>query len=153
MARPKGTVDPEREAHWRRILERFRKSGEPFRKFCSRENLSPNTFQAWRKKLRLRDEAEGKISTIKKGENRPSTLNESLAYWKAVLQAMQAYPGSANMFCREHRISSGTLHYWRKRIEELDNTKLAESENCGLSATPIFVSQSKQKRMASWHCM
>ncbi len=46
----------------------------------TREKISPNTFQYWRKKLRELAEAKGLTSTIRKGENRPSNEQEKLNY-------------------------------------------------------------------------
>ncbi len=118
MGRRKSTIDPEKEKYWRDLFARFHKSGKPFRKFCEDEGVSPNTFQYWRKELRQRDEERGKVSAIRKGDNRPSQVDENLEYWGKILEDIQAYPGSVNSFCKKYGISSGNLHYWKMRLAD-----------------------------------
>ncbi len=120
MGRRKNTIDPEKEKYWRDLFARFHKSGDPFRKFCTAEGVSPNTFQYWRKELRKRDEERGKVSAIRKGDNRPSQVDENLGYWRKILEDIQAYSGSVNSFCKKHGISSGNLHYWKMRLADQD---------------------------------
>jgi transposase-like protein len=69
-------LDLDKEERWRSVFERFRETQLPFREFCERENINPNTFQYWRRELRKRDEARGVNSKIKKGDNRPSQMDE-----------------------------------------------------------------------------
>lgn len=128
MGRRKGTIDPEKERLWRGVMERFRKTGLPFRKFCANENISPNTFQFWRRELRERDEKRGKVSEISKGENKPSQLPEKIKYWRQVIEDLDAYQGSGRSFLRKRGISSGSLHYWRTRLQEIDSCGSINSE-------------------------
>jgi len=45
-------VNPVLWNEWRQRLKRQRESGLSIAEFCRRENFSPHTFQAWRRKLR-----------------------------------------------------------------------------------------------------
>jgi hypothetical protein len=45
-----------REREWRRILDRWRRSGTTCRAFCRREALDENSFYHWKREVRLRDE-------------------------------------------------------------------------------------------------
>jgi hypothetical protein len=55
---PKNRVSPEREEEeWRERAEHFQQSGLSYRDFCRQEGISKNTFQFWRKELRMRDGA------------------------------------------------------------------------------------------------
>jgi hypothetical protein len=47
----------QREMHWRRTLDRWRKSGLNQLAFCQRESVNPNVFNWWVRALRKRDEA------------------------------------------------------------------------------------------------
>jgi len=115
-------LDLEKEQYWRSMLLRFQKSGLPFRQFCAREKISPNTFQYWRKKLRELDEARGLTSTIRKGENRPNNEQEKLNYWLRVIDDANTFPGSLNEFCRVNSIRSSSLYYWERRLRKLGLT-------------------------------
>jgi len=118
--------DPEKEKYWRKLFARFKASQLPFRKFCLQENVSPNTFQFWRKELRRRDDERGIASTISKGENRPCQIAEKTAFWKQILIDLKNHQGSENSFCRARGISSASLYTWRKRLNEmslLENSK------------------------------
>src|SRR5271155_714764 len=77
--RKKRKLDPDKEKHWRAVMEKFRTSEMTFRDFCAAENISPNTFQFWRRELRLRDEAAGVVSSISKGENKPLQVEANFA--------------------------------------------------------------------------
>jgi transposase len=46
-----------REAHWRRVLERWRRSDLSVRAFCQAEGVSEPSFYGWRRKL---DQADRK---------------------------------------------------------------------------------------------
>lgn len=120
MGKPKGSYDPAKEEYWRQLFKKFRKSQLPFKKFCQQENISSNTFQFWRKELRRRDELRGVVSTVTKGENRPSQLAEKVAYWKQVIADIKAHPGSVNSFCRKNKISSASLHYWTAKLKKMN---------------------------------
>lgn len=135
MGRRKNTIDPEKEKYWRSLFERFHKSGEPFRKFCEREGVSPNTFQYWRRELRKRDEERGSVSSIRKGDNRPSQERENLEYWGKIIQELQAYSGSVRSFCKKHGISSGNLHYWKTQLKKNSGMPPAKTR----ASTPNFV--------------
>jgi transposase-like protein len=116
-------VDKEKESHWRKVFARFNRSELPFRKFCVQENISPNTFQYWRRELRKRDEARGITSTITKGDNRPSNLQQNVDYWLGIINEINAYEGSVRSYCHSHSIASGTLHFWEKRLRDMKLTK------------------------------
>lgn len=47
--------DVEREAYWRRMLDRQRKSGLSVRAYCVREGLRESACRAWRRMLQHRD--------------------------------------------------------------------------------------------------
>lgn len=47
--------DTKREAHWRRLIGRWRESGQGVRPFCRREKLSEPSFYAWRRVIQERD--------------------------------------------------------------------------------------------------
>ncbi len=114
--RKKRRVDPERERYWREILKKFQASQLPFKKFCAIENISPNTFQFWRAELRRRDEEKGLESEISIGENRPSQLKSRTKYWTQIFSDLEQYRGSIRDFCKEHGITSGSLHYWQTKL-------------------------------------
>jgi hypothetical protein len=117
------TVDKEKEKKWRGVFARFQRSGLPFRKFCTQEGISPNTFQYWRRELRNRDEARGITSTISKGDNRPSNFQRNVDYWLRVINEINAYEGSVRNYCHNHGITSGNLHFWEKRLRGMKLTK------------------------------
>lgn len=54
--RPPSMTPTPREREWRRILERWKKSGATCRAFCRREALDENSFYHWKREARLRDE-------------------------------------------------------------------------------------------------
>ncbi len=111
------TIDPEREKYWRLILKKFVESQLPFKKFCELERISPNTFQYWRRELRMRDEARGVTPTITKGDNRSSNeRKKKVKFWLNVINELNSYSGSVNQFCREKGISSGNLWHWEKKL-------------------------------------
>ena len=55
------TWDLGREAHWRAIVARWRRSGRSVREFCQAEGLSEPSFYAWRRKL-TRVEPHGPVA-------------------------------------------------------------------------------------------
>jgi transposase-like protein len=116
-------MNEEKERHWRDVFVSFQKSELPFKEFCAREKISPNTFQYWRRELRKRDEARGITSAITKGDNRPSKLQQNIDYWLGIINEINAYDGSVASFCRSRDIASGSLHFWEKRLREMKLTK------------------------------
>lgn len=132
MARKPRRLDPERESHWRSVLENFRRSQMPFKKFCEQEKISPNTFQYWRSELRRRDEANGIESRIKKGDNRPSQADEKKRFWLNIIGKAQKNAGSISDFCRKHKITSGSLYHWEKRL-------IAEGLTNGFSEKNVLI--------------
>ena len=48
--------DPAKERFWRRMLQRWRRSGLSVRAFCQQQRLSEARFYAWRRTLSRRDE-------------------------------------------------------------------------------------------------
>jgi len=121
--------DPDKEQWWRDLLEQFQKSGLPFKKFCAREKISPNTFQYWRRELRERDAEGGIVTTISKGDNRPSELPEKIDFWTRILEEIERYPGSIRSFCSSRGISSGSLHYWTTRLKKMNLVPRTPKEN------------------------
>jgi transposase-like protein len=121
VRKPRAT-DYEKENHWRAVFAQFQKCGLPFRKFCAQEKISPNTFQYWRRELRNRDEARGTVSTISKGDNRSSNLQQKINHWLKIIDEINVYEGSINSYCRIHGVSSGNLHFWEKRLREMKLT-------------------------------
>lgn len=121
MRKPR-TVDKEKEEYWRRVFAQFQASGLPFKKFCVQENISANTFQYWRRELRHRDEVRGVTSTISKGDNRPSNLQQKIDYWLRIIDEINAHDGSVNSYCRSHGVASGSLHFWERRLREMKLT-------------------------------
>lgn len=143
-------VDPEKEKHWRDLLKRFQKSGQPFKKFCKSENISPNTFQYWRRELRRRDEEQGKISAISKGDNRPSQLHEQIRRWTQIIEELKIYPGSVRSFCKAQNISSGNLHYWKKRLKDMnlsDRFTQPASEPAHAEFVPVRVANNGEEHI------
>ena len=53
--RPRGSRDPAKERHWRRMVRQWRKSGLSVREFCDWQGLSEPCFYAWRRELAKRD--------------------------------------------------------------------------------------------------
>ena len=43
--------DPRKAEHWRRLIERWRRSGLSVRAFCDRYRLAVPSFYAWRRRL------------------------------------------------------------------------------------------------------
>jgi transposase-like protein len=121
-ARKPRTVDKKKERHWREVFVKFRRSELPFREFCARENISPNTFQYWRRELRKRDELRGITSAISKGDNRPSKLQQNIDYWLGIINEINEFEGSTRSYCRTRDIRSGSLHFWEKRLKEMKLT-------------------------------
>lgn len=142
-------VDPEKERHWRNLLKRFQKSGQPFKTFCASENISPNTFQYWRRELRRRDEEQGRISAISKGDNRPTRLHEQIRHWTRIIEEIKAYSGSVRSFCETRGISSGNLHYWKKRLKDmklLDGSPQSTKRPAHVNFVPVRVTNSDEER-------
>jgi transposase-like protein len=139
-------IDAGKENHWRKVFARFQKSSLPFKKFCALEQISPNTFQYWRRELRKRDQDRGVISKITTGDNRPSNLHEQVAHWRQIIAEKSRFQGSAREFCRKFGVSSGTLHYWQKKLGSLDRTA-ASSVRAGVSSVlvPVRVVDGDQK--------
>ena len=111
-------IDLKKEQHWRAVLHRFQESKLPFRRFCELERISPNSFQYWRKRLRQRDAERGIVSTITKGENRPSKMEEKREFWLHAIDEANNFVGSLRQFCIQRKISSGSLYNWEKRLRE-----------------------------------
>lgn len=110
-------IDPAKERYWRAVMVRFVKSALPFRKFCETEDISPNTFQYWRRELRNRDEKRGIASKVTKGSNEPSNLEAKTEFWLGIISELQSYQGSVKSFCRERKIASGTLYQWEEKLK------------------------------------
>jgi hypothetical protein len=47
--------DRKREARWRGLVTRQRKSGLSVRAFCAREHVTESAFYAWRREIGMRD--------------------------------------------------------------------------------------------------
>lgn len=109
-------TDPKIEKRWRAIFEEFHLSQLPFKKFCEREKLSPTSFQYWRSTLRKRDEANGIVSKIKAGENRPCDMEAKRQFWLKMIAKAQKYNGNITVFCDDNGIASGSLYHWEKRL-------------------------------------
>ena len=56
MRRGSRTRDPEKEAFWRRMIERQRASGLTIRGFCAAEGLSEPSFHGWKRTIAARDQ-------------------------------------------------------------------------------------------------
>lgn len=54
MAR-RGRRDRSKEWHWRRVLRRWRRSGQAVRSYCVEHGLSEPSFYAWRRIIEERD--------------------------------------------------------------------------------------------------
>jgi len=52
----------EKEAFWRRVLDRQRRSGLSVRGFCLREGVSVASFYSWRRKIFERDAQRGEAA-------------------------------------------------------------------------------------------
>ena len=47
--------DPRKERYWRRLLQRWQRSGLAIRAFCRQQGCSEASFHAWRRTLAQRD--------------------------------------------------------------------------------------------------
>lgn len=47
--------DPRKERYWRRLLQRWQRSGLSVRDFCTQQRCSEPSFHAWRRTLAQRD--------------------------------------------------------------------------------------------------
>jgi transposase-like protein len=45
----------QRETHWRRVVERWKASGQPKTVFCAREGINPPSLHRWLRELDRRD--------------------------------------------------------------------------------------------------
>jgi transposase-like protein len=45
----------QRETHWRRVVERWKASGQPKTVFCAREGINPPSLHRWLRELERRD--------------------------------------------------------------------------------------------------
>lgn len=116
MKRRRRKPDPEKEKFWRDVFRRFHASGMSFRKFCAQEDISPNTFQYWRRELRERDESAGIVSEIKSGENVSSAWEKRVEEWKATIEEARSHPQGVRDYCRKNKIASQTLYGWMRRL-------------------------------------
>jgi transposase-like protein len=48
--------DPAKERYWRRLLRRWKRSGQTGRDFCATHGLSEPSFYAWRREIAQRDQ-------------------------------------------------------------------------------------------------
>jgi len=60
----------EKEAFWRKILARQRRSGLSVREFCQGEGVSEGSFYAWRRELLKRDAATPDVADNRDTERR-----------------------------------------------------------------------------------
>jgi len=60
----------EKEAFWRRVLDRQRRSGLSVREFCQGEGVSEGSFYAWRRELLKRDAATPDVADNRDTERR-----------------------------------------------------------------------------------
>lgn len=56
MARRRGEWDVGKEHFWRRVLQKWRRSGQSIRDFCADNELAEPSFYAWRRTLAERDQ-------------------------------------------------------------------------------------------------
>jgi transposase len=47
--------DPQKEQHWRRLIQLWKNSGLTVRAFCARYHITQPSFYAWRRELKQRD--------------------------------------------------------------------------------------------------
>ncbi len=134
------TIDPEKEKYWRLVLKKFVESELPFKKFCELERISPNTFQYWRRELRLRDEARGSKPTITKGDNRPDNERQKkVNFWLNVIDELNSYSGGVNQYCREKGISSGNLWHWERKLVAQGLTEGTTAKKQSKALLPVRV--------------
>lgn len=71
-----GTRTPEakarREAHWRRVLERWRASGLPKTEFARKEGISPDVLGWWQAELRRRDRTQRRTNGSARRRSAPA---------------------------------------------------------------------------------
>jgi transposase-like protein len=138
--RKKRAIDKKKEKYWRDVFGRFQASGLPFRKFCEQEGISPNTFQYWRKELRLRDEERGVKSKISKGENRPTYYEGKIDEWKKHITAARKHPKGVADYCRRNKLASQTFYGWLARLKQIDPSwELPAATTANKSANAVFV--------------
>lgn len=53
--RGRGERDGAKERHWRRMIQRWERSGRTVRDFCTGEGVAEPSFYAWRRELAKRD--------------------------------------------------------------------------------------------------
>jgi hypothetical protein len=70
--RPGRARSPEKEAHWRAVMERWRASGQTIRAFCEAHGIKPWSFHNWRRELRARD------AERRRGESAEAVMTRAL---------------------------------------------------------------------------
>ena len=65
--------NPEREAHWRRVMARHRESGFSIAEFCRRESISEANFYSWRRELRQRSSRRASLNEAAKQDRSSSS--------------------------------------------------------------------------------
>jgi len=84
----------EREEFWRGVITRQAESGLSVAKFCKRETLAEQSFYAWKKKLRERDQVGRKLSRGNNGSvSNGAAAKSSTAFVPVEIE--QAMPAGA----------------------------------------------------------
>jgi transposase len=60
MAHQRGWRDPAKERFWRKAVRGWQRSGLTIRAYCARNQLSENSFYAWRREIAWRDEEKNR---------------------------------------------------------------------------------------------
>lgn len=93
MAQRQRRRDPAKERHWRRIVQRWRRSRLSVREFCDWQELSEASFYAWRRELTKRDrEVSGASSTEKAASRAAAEQNGSVAFAAPMFLPVQVVP-------------------------------------------------------------
>ena len=62
--------DPQREAHWRRVISGQQHSGKSVRQYCEAQGLAESAFYYWKQELARRDGREPHAPAAARGKGR-----------------------------------------------------------------------------------
>jgi hypothetical protein len=109
MAKPERR-DPAKEQRWRRLLERWRRSGRTGRDFCAEHGLSEPSFYAWRREIARRDQEAVPRSRAKRplvraaaGGRKPAFVQMTIAAGAPAETALEVVAGNSRVV----RVRSG----------------------------------------------
>lgn len=94
-----GTRTPEakarREAHWRRLLQRWKQSGLPKTDFAQREKISPDVLYWWDREIQRRDQGRRPAAArSRKRQASPATRHDTFIPVRVIEPTPPAAPSS-----------------------------------------------------------